>query len=378
MKKKMQRAAHLNKRTNGLIAGLICIVLIAGCAPKRPKNRGLAVPPIAEFWSVMSTDASVAVAATHSNSLAQYVDTTKTIFTRVNAEISTFNPTSYISRINSNISGEPIPVSADTYRVLESSKKYSEISKGCFDVTTSPLVDLWGFGRKGALRSLPDKTAIKLALSKMGYEHIKLSSESSSVYLDKPGMSINLGGIGKGFAVDLAYDELRARDAKNFLVNLSGNVRCSGDARSSVPHWNIGVKHPFGEKVLIGNIVLKDGMALATSGNYEKYAMIDGVRYTHIIDPATGGPVKDMAAVTVVTTSATEADAMSTAIFVLGVERAKAVLASMKHCEALMVEDKRPLRLWVTPGMKKLFQPYAASEGKIHLISTYRPETTPE
>ena len=135
------------------------------------------------------------------------------------------------------------------------------------------------------------------------------------------------------------------------MVDLGGNIRCAGCARPGTP-WKIGVRNPFRRDEIIGALALPDGMAVATSGNYERFVTIAGQRYAHILDPRTGYPVKGMAAVTVVSTNAVEADALSTALFVMGLRRGAEWLVHRSGPEALFVPDIQPPQAWITRGMK--------------------------
>jgi thiamine biosynthesis lipoprotein len=175
--------------------------------------------------------------------------------------------------------------------------------------------------------------------------------------LDKAGARIDLGGIAKGYAVDVCYRKLRDIGARDVMINMGGNIRCMGRGRRHRP-WTIGVQSPFERDRLVGTVALSDGMALATSGHYEKYVVIEGRRYAHVIDPRTGRPVQGMAGVTVLGSTAAEADALSTALFVAGLRESEAILANTPGASALFIPDEQPMRILVTPGMKEHFTPH--------------------
>jgi thiamine biosynthesis lipoprotein len=143
--------------------------------------------------------------------------------------------------------------------------------------------------------------------------------------------------------------------AKDFVVNLAGNMRCYGKPEAG-RSWRVGVRDPFHAGAVIGMIELGEGMAVATSGNYERFVEIEGKRYSHIVDPRTGWPVTGMAGVTVVAPSAAAADALSTAFFVLGPEEGNKVLGLFTNCAALFVPDKDGLEIQLTPGMDRYFK----------------------
>jgi FAD:protein FMN transferase len=154
--------------------------------------------------------------------------------------------------------------------------------------------------------------------------------------------------------VDVCYDRLLAIGARDFMVNLGGNIRCHGQPCRGEP-WTIGVRNPFNTGEIIGTLRLTNGMAVATSGNYERFVVIGIRAYAHIMDPRTGYPVSGMAGVTVVTTNGVQSDALSTALFVLGVDGSKAALSRVGSCEALFIPNQEPLKIVTTPGLPSLF-----------------------
>ena len=328
-------------------------------SPARPEDR----PPAAsEPWSVMGTYAAVSASGKDQGRLAALVGATKGIFEDLNGSLSTYRPDSEVSRLSKSSAKEPVSVTKSTREVLALSVRYAEQTGGAFDPTVAPLVFLWGFsGGKRPVR-LPDAATIEAAKRLVGYKHVIISEKSA--YLDMPGMAVDLGGIAKGYAVDVAYDKLVALGAEGFLINLGGNVRCRGKAESARP-WTIGVRNPFEKEDLVGVVHLSTGLAAATSGNYEQFVTIEGERYCHIIDPRTGLPVKGMAGVTVISETAVETDALSTALFVLGPEKSKPILARHPRSHALFIPDKRPLEIWVSKGFKKHFTPGPEFAGSV-------------
>jgi thiamine biosynthesis lipoprotein len=150
-------------------------------------------------------------------------------------------------------------------------------------------------------------------------------------------------------------------------VNLGGNIRCSGKPRDQGA-WRVGVRHPFKPDSLVGTFEISKGLATATSGNYERFVEIDGKRYAHILDPRTGQPVMGMAGVTVVCTNATMADAMSTALYVMGMKDGMSILRDMPDCAALFIPDKEPIELWATPAFKKRFAPGRAYAKRVFTL----------
>ncbi len=256
--------------------------------------------------------------------------------------------TSSISKLNS--SGTSIH-SEEIINILETAKKFSDISNGAFDVTIGPLVKEWGVFTENP--RIPAKQRIAELLKLVDYKSIVINKEEKTAKLKKDGQLIDLGGIAKGYAADEAVNICLQNGVKSAYINLGGNVSVVGTKPDGSP-WRIGLQNPRGlegEYIGILNIVNK---TVVTSGDYERYFIKGGVRYHHIIDPKTGYPSKsDLISSTIVTDKSIEADALSTATFVLGLERSKKLLSSLKGVEAVFVtKDKK---IHVTDNLKKYF-----------------------
>lgn len=221
--------------------------------------------------------------------------------------------TSEVSKINASSGLGPVEVSDDTLDVIKSSIEFSEISDGAFDITIGVITKEWGF-TVGKYR-LPEDKVIRELLKLVDYKNIDISD--SKVELKKRGMYLDLGGIAKGYAVDKVYDFLKSKNIKEAIIDAGGTIRTIGTGKV----WKIGIKDPDGRRDVIGILSLESGLAVATSGDYERYFVENGVRYHHLLDPRTGYPANLCRSVTVVSDSAAESDALSTAIFVLGPEK---------------------------------------------------------
>jgi thiamine biosynthesis lipoprotein len=302
----------------------------------------------------MGTFAGVSVPGRDRERLKKYAARVREVFGELDATLSSYKPGSDISRINRAAGASPVPVAASTREMLEITSRYVDLTGGAFDPTLAPLIRLWGFSGGGKPEGLPGEEAIAAALRSVGYDHLVLAN--GTAYLDRPGMAVDLGGIAKGYAVDVAYRRLEELGAADAMVDLGGNIRCRGLARGEKP-WSVGVRNPFARERILGTLLLTGGMAVATSGNYEQFFVIGGERYAHIIDPRSGYPVQGMAGVTVISKSAVEADAMSTALFVLGPRRSRPLLARLPDCHALFVPDRLPIEILITPGFKRFFTP---------------------
>jgi thiamine biosynthesis lipoprotein len=265
----------------------------------------------------------------------------------LDAELSVYRADSAVSRLNAVAGVGPLQVPEHTRRLLELSKVYGELTSGAFDVTVGPVVDLWR-PVKGRAPSLPTDEALKNALARVDFRQIQLTG--GSALLAGRGMRADLGGIGKGYAVDLAWKNARQLEVANFMFDLGGNIRVSGQAEADLA-WSIAIRDPFDTSASLARIEMPDQWAVATSGQYERFVEIDGRRYGHIIDPRTGYPAAGLAGVTILAPNATMADALSTGLFVLGPKRSVPILRKT-GAEAVFIPDKQPAELWVTPGIQ--------------------------
>jgi thiamine biosynthesis lipoprotein len=300
----------------------------------------------------MGTFASVEARGDDPARLSEYAALAGTALEELEDSLSLFRPLSEIARLNRAAGQTAVPVSVRTAELLGLSLRYARQTGGAFDPTVGPLVERWGFhGRTPPTHPLTAEEA-RAALAQIGFWHLTVSN--GMAFLDQPGMTFDPGGIAKGYAVDVCFERLKAAGARDFMVNLGGNIRCSGGT------WRVGVRNPLNGDELVGTLRLANGMAVATSGNYEQFVILDGERYAHILDPHTGFPVRGMAGVTVVSTSAVETDALSTGLFVLGVEKGAELLAGFPDSHALFIPDERPLRIYVTAGLRRLFDPLPA------------------
>lgn len=241
----------------------------------------------------------------------------------INAQMSTWEETSEISRFNRSDSGNWFPVSAEFAVVVEEAVKIHEISQGAFDPTVSPLIELWGFG-KGRPDTVPDQEAIDAALQSVGMENIEVRPAPPALRKAHPDVQLNLSAIAKGYAVDAIAELLLESGRRSFVVDIGGETR-AGIAKASGDPWRIGVESPEAD-LRRGQpperILSITEAAVATSGDYRNRYEVDGVTYSHTIDPATGHPVRNSpASVSVIHESCMTADALATALMVLGPDR---------------------------------------------------------
>ena len=246
--------------------------------------------------------------------------------------LSKYNPESEVSRLNKVGN---LKVGPDTFYIIKKSKEFWQLSHGAFDITVGPLIDLWGFTDKKY--NVPAESQIKDVLNLVGSEKIILHDHDNVIEFNVPGMSIDLGAIAKGYALDSAVGKLKKKGITSCLINAGGQVYCLGD-KFGKP-WKIAINNPRG-KGFVGDLELKN-QSVSTTGDYEQYFIKSNKRYTHIINPRTGYPVDNgIVSVTVIAPSGLTADALSTTIFVLGKEKGEAFAKRFPNVQVRIVEEK--------------------------------------
>ena len=247
---------------------------------------------------------------------------------REEALFSEYRPSSDVSAINAAAGGTPVEVDPEVFGLLQRSLWASRVTGGAFDMTFAGCGSLWSVREQ----RVPDMQSLASCMPRVGFQKVRLDERRSSVLLPEPGMRVGLGGIAKGYGVDRAVEVLRARGFTNVVVDGGGDLRVEGADIDGA--WTINIAHPRRPGEIFETIRVARG-AVVTSGDYLRYFERDGVRYHHIIDPATGWPAARSMAVTVAAPTATDADALATGLFVLGPERGLAALASLPGVEAL-------------------------------------------
>jgi FAD:protein FMN transferase len=235
--------------------------------------------------------------------------------------------------LNSRDVGYPVTISETLSDVLSAAARFGALSDGAFDVSIQPLVDVWGFYHVRRAQ-VPTPNLIAQARDRVGPNRWQVARGALTATLTR-GARLDLGGVAKGYAVDRVIALLRARDVPAAFVNLGGNIAVLGQAPGGRA-WRVGIEHPRKQE-LMGYIELSRG-AVATSGDYDRYFMMNGKRYNHIIDPRTGQPVQGIYAFTVIAPTAIAADALSTAAFVLGPKRGLALLNSCADTGGVVAE----------------------------------------
>lgn len=246
----------------------------------------------------------------------------------------------------------PVGVSEDTFYVVEQAVDYSRLTGGAFDVSVQPLVSLWGIGTEWA--AVPPEEEIEAAVAAIDYREVELDPAGTEVFLTGADMGIDVGGIAKGYAADEAARILREAGVESALLDFGGNIQTVGTKPDGSP-WRIGIQVPDatrGQYIGVAEVV---DLAVVTSGTYERYFVQDGVRYHHILDTTTGYPVRNgLDSVTIITPESIRADALSTAVFAMGLEDGLAFVESLPDVEAFFVTTDREVTM--TSGMDEYFE----------------------
>ena len=244
------------------------------------------------------------------------------ILDEINRSMSTYLPDSELSRINQSSSSEWIPVSLPLYEVLAEAQRVSTLTQGKFDITVGPLVNLWGFGPEPDKQTIPDKDAIEAARHRVGYQQLELRASPPAIKKHSPLAWIDLSGIASGYAADRVAELLDADHIDRYLVNISGEMRARG-TNTHDEAWQIGIEKPLINRQDVQTVIPLLNTGLTTAGDYRNFFVHNGKRYSHTIDPATGWPIAHaLASVTVVHDSAMTADALDTALMVMGPDMA--------------------------------------------------------
>ena len=253
---------------------------------------------------------------------------------QLNGVMSDYDPESELRRLcNTAGEGDAVPVSKDLWTVLQRAVEFSRLSEGAFDVTVGPVVRHWRRARR--LREMPDRKVLDDALESVGYRLIRFDDERRAIELTKPGMRLDLGGIGKGYAADEALTVLREHGIRRALIDAGGDV-VLGDPPPGLPGWRVGVA-PLDARDPPRQAIILAGASVATSGDIWQAVVIDGQRYSHIVDPKTGLGLTEHSSVTVVAADGTAADALASAVSVLGPEKGIELVDKIPGAAAMVV-----------------------------------------
>lgn len=317
-------------------------LVLAACAAAPPRPPGPPAVRLDRAWPVMGTLFRATATAADPASARRALAAARTAVVRVDSLMSTYRPESEVSRLNAAAgTGAWTRLSAGTAAVLAAALDLARATGGAFDPTVGPLVRAWGF--HGGEGRLPPPAEVDSLRALVGWRTVELGGGRARLGL--PGGALDFGAIAKGYALDRAVAAMRATGVAGGMVDLGGQVAVFGVPPDGGRGWPIGIRDPRRPEDVLGTVVLEAGSA-ATSGDYERFFEIGGTRYSHVIDPRTGRPVRGVAQVTAIAPDGTSADGLSTALFVLGPTAGPAWLAANRpDVTAVWVADPggRPL-----------------------------------
>ena len=291
--------------------------------------------------NLMGSVFEISLVGTDSASLAYQIQLVIDEIERIENLISEWRPNTQISEVNRNAGIRPVKVDREVFELTRRAISYSILSDGAFDISVAALDKIWRFD--GSMDALPLDAAVQNSVTKVGFEKIELDSIASTIFLKQSGMKIGFGSIGKAYAADRGRHILQEMGVKGGLINASGDIALWGKPPGK-KSWSIGISDPEKPYKITRKLRMKEG-AVATSGNYQKYVMFNGVRYSHIMDPRTGYPATELASVTVIGPMAEFANALSTSVMVLGVKKGLKLMERYPQYRFVMITAKgRTLR----------------------------------
>lgn len=325
----------------------VLVVVTVGCAQPAPtpdvRRAGLALkdppsPTLVEA-SRLSMGSTLRLTAWTSDppGVQAAFDEVFAEFSRLETLMSTWIADSDVVRINQAAGARPVAVSTEVREVLAEARQISEWTGGKFDVTFGALSGLWKFDHDQD-SVLPDMRAVRRRLPLIDYRAIQIDAAAGTVRVARKGMSVHLGGVGKGYAIDRGVGILRRRGINDFMMQNGGDIYVAGQ-KDGRP-WRLGIQDPRGAAGRIfAELDLSDG-TFSTSGDYERFFLKDGRRYHHILDPATGEPARGARSVTIVANRATTADGLSTGVFIMGSDAGMALIERLPDVEGVIVSDR--------------------------------------
>jgi len=305
------------------------------------------------FRMTMGTIARIVVAAENQNQANEAINAAVDAIYHIEELMSDYDPDSQLSKVNQQAFDQPVQVGAELFEVLTAAKLYSCLSGGAFDITIGPVVQLWRKAKED--NAAPTADALQKAKASVGYQNLILDAEKQTVRFAKEGMFLDLGGIAKGYAIDKAIEILQNAGMQGAMVDIGGDLRCFGTPANGAEHWLIGLQDPADEENVLLTLKM-DGMAVATSGDYRRFVIINDQKHSHIVDPATADSANNLSSVTVIAPTAMAADALATACTVLGNEKGLELIEKIESTEAILIANGEKTSFEKTTGADKYIQ----------------------
>jgi thiamine biosynthesis lipoprotein len=286
---------------------------------------------------LMGNRFEISVVADDEDTAMKHIDMAVEEIRRIEQLLTTFNDNSQTNRINLNAGIKPVKVDREVFDIISRSKRISDVTQGAFDITYGSVDKrLWNFDKD--MTSLPDAATAAKMVRLINYRNIIMDEKKCTVMLKEKGMRIGFGGIGKGYAAERAKQVLIENGVKSGIVNAAGDLTAWG-RQPDGKEWTIGIADPDAARHPFSYLNITD-MAIATSGNYEKFVMIGGKRYSHTIDPKTGLPVQGIKSVTIISPNAEIADAMATPVMIMGIKVGLDMVNQIKGLECIIIDEE--------------------------------------
>jgi len=288
-----------------------------------------------QSMQLMGCDFEITVVVGNQAEADHYIKTAVTEIQRIEKIISSWDANSQTSLVNKNAGIKPIKVDQELFNLIKRSIDISKLTDGAFDISFAAVDKIWKFD--GSMQAFPKPQVIEKSVAKVGFQNIQLNEEKFTVFLPEKGMKIGFGAIGKGYAADKAKALLKQKGVTAGIINASGDMNTWGKQPNGDP-WKVAITNPMDKSKSYGLLPVEN-KAVVTSGNYEKFAILDGKRYAHIIDPRTGMPTNGTLSVTIFAPKAELADALATAVFVLRPEVGIHRIKQLPNIECIIVDE---------------------------------------
>lgn len=340
-------------------AAIFILPILAGCATKPPK-------PISKTEFALDTACTISI---YDKVPAGTLEKAFAVLNNVGSRMTIDAPKGELINVNAAAGEHPVKIDPELFHVIQVALHFSRLTDGAFDLTIGPLTKLWGIGTGG--KAVPPKAKIEHALKEIDYHNVVLNTEEHTVFLKHSGMVIDLGAVAKGYAGDRVKSYLESAGVKHAIIDLGGNVVTIGSKPDGTP-WRIGIQSPERSRGDYVGVLKVTNEAVVSSGQYERYFDYKGKRYGHILSTTTGFPVDNgVTSTTIVTSSSTDADALSTSVFALGVKRGMALINSLKGVEGIILTSDK--RVYLSRGIAtdfKLADPSYTVEPQISVPSS--------
>ena len=287
----------------------------------------------------MGSRFDITVVASNEKEGNEYIDSAIFEIARIEKLISSWDVNSETSLINKLSGIKPIKVDKELFDLIERSIAISTLTNGAFDISYASMDRIWNYD--GSMREMPSEEKISNSIKKVGYQNIIIDKEAQTVFLKLKGMKIGFGAIGKGYAADKAKALLIEKGVKAGIINASGDLNAWGK-QANGRDWMVAITNPLNKNKVFSWLPINDS-AIVTSGNYEKFISFNGIRYSHIIDPRTGYPSTGIISTSIMTSNAELADAISTSVFVMGVETGLDFINQLKGVDCIIIDEQNKI-----------------------------------